>query len=73
MGQKLPMCIGTEDDYLKCGVEYCIYNDGFACILSEVQINASGSCESCITLSLDADFLDAKKELQRREMDRANA
>ena len=55
---------------MKCENNYCIYNRGNTCTLSEVGIDSLGMCDSFIIVSLDEDFLEAEKS---RQLDKLNS
>ena len=53
---------------MNCENEYCIYNKDFECILSKIEVNGFGACDSCILVTLDAYFLKIEKERQLQEI-----
>ena len=55
--------------YLTCENDFCIYNRGFRCILDEIELDATGSCLSCISVLLDHDLLLAEKKRQVEELE----
>ena len=55
---------------MNCEFEHCVYNRNSECVLNgRIEINAFGMCDSCILVSLDADFLSREKERQLQQMD----
>ncbi|MCL2378847.1 MAG: hypothetical protein FWC77_06955 [Defluviitaleaceae bacterium] len=55
---------------ITCEFEYCLYNRGYECILSEPPtINSLGMCEECIMLELDKEFREAEKARQLSELE----
>ncbi len=53
---------------MKCEVAFCIYNQGYVCMLDETRMNELGMCAECVTILLDADFLEREKARQRKEI-----
>lgn len=53
---------------MKCGSDYCIYNEDFECLLDEIEINSVGQCEECIIVSLPKEKLEQYKKEQLRKM-----
>ena len=49
---------------MKCGFDYCIYNDKFCCILEEINVNAWGVCDECIIVTITEEELKILKEKQ---------
>ncbi len=54
---------------MKCEFEYCIYNKEECCMLKSVSIDMQGTCEECITVFLDKDFLKRQKEDQLKSIE----
>ena len=55
--------------FMKCEVDYCIYNRCFACTLNETQLNTLGMCEKCMIVSIPDDILQGLKERQLEEIE----
>ncbi len=53
---------------MKCAFEYCIYNEEFACILNEVEMNSIGQCKDCIIVSFPEEKLAEYKRKQMQEI-----
>jgi len=49
---------------MTCVFEYCIYNKNSRCIVTDVEINAFGMCNTCIMVSFNKEFLEKEKEQQ---------
>ena len=43
---------------ISCEVELCIYNDDFKCTSDIVEIESSGKCYQCMTVSIPKETLD---------------
>jgi len=47
---------------MTCEFNHCIYNKNFKCIVEEIEINGLGMCDTCITVSLNYEFLEKEKQ-----------
>ena len=55
---------------MKCECELCIYNLHNYCNIDDVEINASGMCDSIIFVTVSPDQLDELKEKQLAKFDK---
>ncbi|MBR3300231.1 MAG: hypothetical protein IKI68_01975 [Clostridia bacterium] len=55
---------------MKCENYFCIYEENGACILEEISLNISGTCEECIYPSIDPGYLEGKKHLLLQKFDK---
>ena len=46
---------------MRCEFIYCIYNSDYACTISEIHIDHTGMCDTCVLIGLKSDFLEAEK------------
>jgi len=53
---------------MKCGFNYCLYNEDSYCILDEIAVNTAGQCEECILVSLGEEELKERKKKQLDEI-----
>ena len=44
-----------------CDNCFCVYNKNKKCIIKEPEINVMGTCDNCIYVEPDTDYLDALK------------
>jgi len=53
---------------MRCEVEYCIYNQAFACMLDEIQIDGVGLCDSCEMIAVPKELMEQYKKERLKEM-----
>ena len=58
---------------MNCEVDYCIYNDDYECILSEIRINSLGMCEECILVSIPNAELKFLKNKLRKQLEKTES
>lgn len=49
---------------MRCEQNLCIYNANYECILSAIEINELGMCDSCILMDIDEALISKEKEKQ---------
>lgn len=60
--------ITKDGDFVKCELDYCIYNEACSCLLDKIEINSSGYCEECILVSFPIEKLTEYKVKQLQEI-----
>ena len=48
--------------FMKCEMNYCIYNSDYFCTLKDIQQNSLGMCEECIIVSIPNNILEELKK-----------
>ena len=51
---------------MTCEFDYCIYNKKKSCILDEIEISATGTCDSCELVTIPKEILTKSKSRRLR-------
>ena len=64
----MPQEILQGVDSMPCEFNYCVYNNGSACILTKTRINHFGMCDLCEIVDIPQEDIERYKEKRLQEL-----
>ena len=60
--EKYAILYVKEGEFMRCENIFCVYWDGDACSLAEIELDIQGKCKACLYVSVDEGTLAQKRQ-----------
>ena len=54
---------------IQCENEWCVYQENNRCVMQTVTLDIQGQCQECVYVSLDAEWLQQRKNEARQALE----